>query len=86
MARRFLTKKAADYCSARGRPISFKSLQNYRCRGQADPGERGPRFFRDPQSGVCYYHEIDLDAWIAEFEKRLVEGARQPRRPWLDAA
>jgi len=86
MTRKLTTKTAAEFCTARGRPITAKSLQNYRIKGPEDPGEHGPKFYRDPVSGWVYYDEVELAAWVDGFKERLVEGARQPRAPWLDVA
>lgn len=83
---KLLTKQAAEFCTRNGRRITAKSLRVYRSKKSEDPGEHGPRFYRDAVTGRCYYDEADLEAWIVSFEARLIEGGRGRRPSWLEAA
>jgi hypothetical protein len=73
---RVLTSEAAAFCTARGRRVSVRTLQKLRLKGPDDPGQHGPRFFRDAVTGWCWYLESDLLDWVAELDARLVESAR----------
>ena len=83
------TQAAAQYLTEHGengRRVSGRTLQAWRRKGPADPGERGPDFYRDPQSGFCYYAKEDLDRWINERASRLVRRGSTAQPAWLDRA
>jgi hypothetical protein len=86
MSNKYLTTSAAAFCSSNGRKVSARTLQKWRLRAPNDPGERGPRYWRDPVSGYVFYLEDDLRAWIAELDKRLVERAPSPQPKQLCVA
>ena len=85
MAKKFLTAAAARYCSEHGRSISHRTLQKYRTKGPDDPGELGPKFFRDPVTQATVYFETDLLAWITELDARLIERGRSQKPKQLAA-
>jgi hypothetical protein len=83
---KFNTAEAARFCTENGRRISVSALRKYRIKGAQDPGERGPRFMRDPSTGKALYLERDLLAWIDDLERRLVERGSAPQPRQLSAA
>ena len=85
MARKLTTTEAARFCTENGRMLSHRTLQKWRTRGTKDPGEKGPRFFRDPVSGYAFYFETDLLAWIEELDSRLIERGHAPQPKQLAA-
>ena len=86
MALKLSTSEAALFCTANGRRISLRTLQKMRTRAPGDPGEKGPRFLRDPVTLHAHYLEPDLRAWIDELDRRLVERAPAPQPKQLAAA
>ena len=81
MANKYTTAAAASFCTENGRRVSNRTFEGYRKKAPADPGEHGPRFFRDPLTQTTYYLELDLLAWISELDARLIERGRsqQPK-------
>ena len=88
MSRKFRTKAAAEFLASRGDRVSYRTLQGYRTRAPEDPGEHGPRWFRDTATAECWYFEVDLLEWIAQRNARLIERApaAQPACLARDAA
>jgi hypothetical protein len=70
---RLTTTAAARYCREHGRQVSTRTLQAYRRKAPGTSGERGPVYWKDPETRVAYYSTADLDTWIKEFENRLVK-------------
>ena len=85
MNRRFRTKEAAAFLTALGDRISHRTLQGYRTRGPDDPGEAGPKWFRDPVTGDCVYFEEDLVTWKSARDSRLIERGTAPQPAQLAA-
>lgn len=66
------TSAAAKYCAdVLGRPMSPGTLRKFRLKGSEDPGEQGPRWVRDPQSGHCLYSVDGLVEWVRNWESEL---------------
>jgi hypothetical protein len=86
MERKFTTYAAAQFCTDNGRKISHRTLQKYRTKGRDDPGECGPKFYRDPITGTTLYLESDLRKWIADLENRLIERGSMPQPAHLASA
>lgn len=59
------TRKAAQYLTENGLKTSLSTLQKMRGRGQDDPRDRGPDFFRDT-AGLCWYPVKGLDRYIKQ--------------------
>jgi hypothetical protein len=87
MARRkFRTGAAAKFLAEIGEKYSPRTLQGYRLKGPDDPGEPGPKWYRDPITEECFYFSDDLLAWIDERNSRLVERSHVPQRKQLATA
>lgn len=84
MSRRYQTRLAAKFLSEHDAAISHRTLQNYRTKGADDPVEKGPRWFRDPQDGCCWYFEEDLLAWVRQRKERLIDRGSGVRPQHLD--
>jgi len=69
----YSTSAAAKYCSNLGRPASFSLLTKIRTKGQADPGDHGPEWLRDPITGRIWYRQTDLDTWVNAWKQRLAK-------------
>ncbi len=66
--RGYTTREAAEYI---GRSASW--LRKKRLRGDADPGDPGPRYLKTEGGSAIYLRE-DLDAWL----DGLARGGRTP--------
>lgn len=86
MPKTYQTAAAARFLTEHGRQTSVRTLQKYRLKAPGDPGEKGPRYFRDTATGYCLYREDDLLAWVREREARLVERAPAAKPAHLVAA
>lgn len=59
------TKAAAAYLSANGVQMSHRTLEKLRARGDEDPRDRGPDFYRD-ESSTCWYTRDALESYIEQ--------------------
>lgn len=79
------TREAIIWCKSRGRTVSVRTLERYRCRGDEDPGEKGPDFIRD-ERGICLYPVQALEGWIAMWRARCKFRAPGKFRGHVDSA
>jgi hypothetical protein len=73
--RNFQTKDASKRLEELGVSVSPRQLEKCRNRGEDDPRDRGPDFYRD-ERGRCWYSDVALNQYVTR-----VLAARQFRAP-----